>query len=112
MSTGSRDKRVYIDRPIDTELENGGYARTWEQMGGFWWASVEPLAGREVANNVAILATMDTRITFGWSVALQEVDERYRIRYAGKVYNILSMADKKSAHVEIEMVCKSGAEQG
>lgn len=112
MDSGRRDKQVYVDRPVDTPDAIGGVARTWVQLGGIWWVAIEPLTGREFANGTAILGVMDTRITFGWSLSLEQLDERWRIRYRSKVYNIVSVADTRMAHVDIVCMCKVGQNLG
>lgn len=112
MDSGRRDRQVYVDRPVDTSDAIGGSTRTWVQVGGIWWVSIEPLTGREFANGTAILGVMDTRITFGWSLSLEQLDERWRIRYRSKVYNVVSVVDKKMGHVDIECMCLLGKNQG
>jgi len=112
MRAGRQRHQVYIDRPVDTLDLNNDPVRTWEQVGQFWWAAVEPLTAREFANGTATLGIMDTRFIFRWSQTFEEVTERYRIRFRSKVFNIVSVAERRSERREMEVMAKTGANEG
>jgi SPP1 family predicted phage head-tail adaptor len=102
---------VTIDRPVDVQDATGDPVRSWVALGTFW-ASIEPLRGREFVAGGAIRAEMDTRIRLRWSKKLDEVNERYRITFQGKIYNVVSVAHIGLQHQEIEIMAKSGISQG
>ena len=112
MKDGLQRKQVYIDRPVDVQDATGDPVRGWEPLGGFWWAQVEPLTAKEFARDAGIRGVMDTRFTFRWSLAFEEVDERYRIRYRDRVFNIVSVIEKRSEKREMEVMALSGQNEG
>jgi SPP1 family predicted phage head-tail adaptor len=111
MRAGTLRHQLQIDRPVDTQDATGDPVRTWEEVGTFW-GSIEPLRGREFGTGQAILGEMDTRIRIRWALVFDEVDETFRIRHRGRVYNIVSVAHVALHQRELEIMAKSGVNQG
>jgi SPP1 family predicted phage head-tail adaptor len=111
MRTGTLRHLVTVDQPIETQDATGDPVRSWASLGSFW-ASIEPLRGHEFVAGGAIRAEMDTRIRVRWSKALDGLNERYRINFQDKIYNIVSVAHIGLQHREVEIMAKSGITAG
>ena len=111
MRAGGIPRRLWIDEPITTQDETGGEVITWEPIGQVW-AAIEPVRGREALIAGANLSIMDTKIRIRWSPTVDRVTSKWRGRYGDTVYDIVSVAHLKTGRREIELLCKSGANDG
>lgn len=111
MRAGAINRRIYIDEPVTTQDATGDEVVTWTEFAQVW-AAIEPIRGREALVNSASLAMMDTRITVRWSPEVDEVNPEWRLRYKETIYDIVSLAHIRTGKRTIEMLCKSGANNG
>ncbi|MEO8630202.1 MAG: phage head closure protein [Betaproteobacteria bacterium] len=116
MRAGALDRRVVIDSAIDTQdATTGEPIRSWGLLATVW-ASIEPIRGREATIDAGLLAEMDTRITIRYAVALTGLSENDRVRHTvngiEKIYNIVNIAEVLLEHRSLELMCKSGANDG
>lgn len=117
MRAGELKRRVIIETAVDTQDDsNGEMLRTWTTLATVW-AKVEPLRGREFYGDGAIREEMDTRITMRYAPALLGLSAKHRMRHSPEsgpaiVYNIVSPAHVLLNHREIEVMAKSGVNDG
>jgi SPP1 family predicted phage head-tail adaptor len=111
MQAGKLNNRVAIDRPDVSQNETGEEIISWHEMGKVW-CSIEPLAGREALQVNANLAVMDTRFRFRWTPGLSQMTTKWRMRRPNLIYNIVSIAEILMDQKEIEVLAKSGANEG
>ncbi len=115
MKAGKLDKRLDIEQPITTQDGAGSPVVSWLAVGTVW-ASIEPIIerikGREAMTANQNLAIMDTRIKVRAHPLLSSINAKWRVKYNGVIYNIVSVANIELGNREIELMCVSGANDG
>lgn len=101
---------VTLQRKVDVTVD-GSTTSSWQTLGNVWGA-VEPVRGREALIGGGILADMDTRIVLRYDSISAQLTARDRIEYGGARYNIYSIAELRTAGRELEVMCKSGVNDG
>lgn len=108
---GRFDRVLACDEPVRNEAgEITSFVETFTVR-----ANIEPLKGREQLQANQILADMDTRIRVRWSPRNARIDATWRLRYdqTSTVYDIKAPpADIGMKHIEIEILAKSGLNNG
>ena len=112
MRAGSIRHRLVIDYPVETQDQTTGESVTTFAVLANVWGRVEPLRGREALVDGAIRADMDTRITVRWAEPLNVLSPDYRIRHQDSIYNIVSVAHVNYGHREIQIMAKTGTNNG
>lgn len=110
MRAGRLRHRITMERAVQVTTD-GSTVTTWQTIGVVWGA-VEPIRGREALIAGGTLAEMDTRIPLRYNSLTATLTARDRLLYDGVSYNIYSIAEKNTAHREIECLCKSGLNNG
>jgi SPP1 family predicted phage head-tail adaptor len=110
MRAGRLRHRVTLQRATPVTVD-GSTVTTWVTFGTAW-GGVEPIRGREALAGGGILAEMDTRIPLRYNSVTATLTERDRLQHGGVSYNIYSIAEKNTAHRELECLCKSGVNDG
>ncbi len=67
------------------------------------WAAVEPQAGREFVAAGAAQSQLTTKIRIRWRAGITSAD---RVSHDGRVYDVQSVIDYKSAHREVVLMCR------
>lgn len=112
MKAGDLNRRAYVHRRVDTQdATTGEMVAAWSSI-GMVWCAIEPLTGREALIDEGIRAEMDTRIRVRYSAATAAIQPTYRLVFHDTTYNVVSVADRKAAHEEIHLMCKSGLNEG
>lgn len=84
---------VDIEEPVDVQDSDGAISRTWVLFRRVP-ASIEPLSAREFIAAQSVQSKVVARVVIR---ALNGINARMRIHYAGKLYNIEGvLADKDS----------------
>jgi SPP1 family predicted phage head-tail adaptor len=100
--------RVEFLEPVVSHEANGSesiaYEPTFER-----WAAVEPIKGAEAMRANQPLEVMDTRVLVRWSASAAAISAKWRARFRGVLYDVVSVANTRSAEREIEIMCRSGA---
>ena len=114
MAAGELQRRVRIDRAIDTQDEAGDAVRTWSVFAPRLWAGIAPLRGTEGLVDGAIRADMATRIRLRYARALTILDPKFRIvdLWDGTIYNVISAIDIRTSHEYIEVMATTGLNEG
>lgn len=115
MKAGPLNKRITIERPVYERTATGAQRLAgWEPVispanpQGRYWASVEPLRGREYyAAGAQIRADMDTRIIMRVQPSVQ-FDATMRATYKQVIYGFVSVANVKEAGDMLEITAKAG----
>lgn len=102
MNPGDLDQRVTIERFTSEQMDDGQMVDTWAPLATVW-AAVEPQAGREFVAAGAAQSELTTKIRIRWMAGLTSGD---RVTHDGRVYNIASVIDYRSARREIVLMCK------
>lgn len=111
MRAGTLRQSVTLEQPVDTQDATGGMVRTWSAVATVR-AAIEPVKAREFFQASATRAEMDTRIRIRWSADVAGVNETWRVRHDTTLYNIYSAAHVALRQREIELMCKSGVNEG
>ena len=103
MSPGDLTQRVTLQRATTTQDENTGeMTETWGTLAEVW-AAVEPQAGREFVAAGALQSQLTTKIRIRHRPGITSGD---RVTHNGRVYDIQSVIDYRSARRELVLMCK------
>lgn len=111
MNAGKLNRRIWVDEPVTTQSASGEQVGTFEPFAEVW-GSIEPIRGREALVNTVNLSQMDTRIRLRWTPQLDAMTTEWRLRYKELIYDIVSIAHVAMGRRELEVMCKSGTNQG
>lgn len=111
LNAGSLRHQLTVQQPVMTQDASGDPVVSWTTLGTIRGA-IEPLRGREVTLNSQILSEMDTRITVRYSPMTAQITALHRLVHQGTPFNIISIAQKDLGQREIEILCRSGINNG
>lgn len=113
MRAGALNRRMRFDRATEVQDASGDPVVTWTPLATVW-ASIEPLRGREALTDGAIRGELDTRIRIRWSPLLNDLSDKDRGVYIfdNTIYNVVSVAEVRMEHRELEILAKSGVNLG
>ena len=111
MRAGLLTRRLALEEPVVSQNETGEEETVWAPLGEVW-ATIEPIRGREALLAGVNLATMDTKITIRWSPDVDAVTTKWRASYRDTIYDIVSVAHKNLGRRQIELLCRSGSNEG
>lgn len=111
IQSGALRHRVDVEWDDSIQDANGSPDPHWIAFGTFY-ASVEPIRGNEALRANQLLSEMDTRIRMRWSPLTDQITTKHRILFAGNTYSIISIAHLRFERQELELMCKSGANDG
>lgn len=111
MRAGLLTRRLALEEPVATQNATGEEIITWTLLSEVW-ATIEPIRGREALLAGAALAIMDTKIRIRWSPDVDVITEKWRARYRDTIYNIVSVVHIRIGRREIELLCRSGSNEG
>jgi len=123
MRAGKLCHRITIEYQTETEDEYGAPVVTWVPI---WqlWAQIQPLTGREYWAAQQVQAEMTHRVLTRWHPGWRiepgvfitpaqlipqgeqvGITPTARIRFRGRVFNIISVADIEEKHEYLEIRC-------
>lgn len=118
MSAGKYRQRIVLETAVDTQdATTGEPVRSWTTLAEVW-ASIEPLKMREALLANATLSELDTRIRIRWAPTLANLGTKTRARWTGvdgrieRVFDVVSVLEPFTKRKELELLCKSGANDG
>lgn len=118
MRAGALRQRVVLETAVDTQdTTTGEPVRTWSTLATVW-ASIEPLKMREALLANTVMSELDTRVRLRWAPALADLGTKTRVRWtdvAGRrerIFNVVSVLEPFTKRRELELLCKSGANEG
>lgn len=99
---GKLNRRIEVLEYISERDSFGGTDGIWQTVGRVW-ANIEPVSGTEFFNAQQVNAEMTTKITVRFYAGLTVM---HRIKYGEKLYEILGIADERTAHRLTVINCK------
>ena len=102
MNPGQLNQRVSLERLELSQDDIGQPIEAWVSL-GTTWAAVEPQAGREFVAGGAAQSELTTRIRLRYRPGLTSGD---RVTHDGRVYDVQSVIDYRSAKREIVLMCR------
>lgn len=114
MNIGRLNKRVRIERKTDpaTRSASGALVVEWTAVATVW-ASIAPLRGREYLGRSGELAEGEAVITFrAMTFDIDPGVHRFVYVTRGTIYNVVHVADVDERHRQIQVVVKSGTNDG
>lgn len=112
MQIGSKRHRLNIQAPVMAQdSTTGELVPSWTTIGTVW-ASIEPMRGRERLLSDQIVGEMDTRIRVRWNDITSQVTTAHRGEHQGSIFNFVSIAHLRLDQREIEIMAKSGVNDG
>lgn len=112
MNAGRLRHRIEVQEPTETMSDDGDPVVSWSTIGTVW-GQVEPVRGREATYaGDQTLAEMDTRITLRYGPVSRLVTAKHRLAHQGTAFNIVSVAHVDLAQERVEIMAKSGVNDG
>ena len=103
MKAGKLDQRVTIERfSLVQNPQTGAMTETWAPLATLW-AAVEPLQGREYFAAAAVQSEVTTRVRLRYRPGVTPAD---RVKHEGRIYNIESVVDVRSARRELVLMVR------
>lgn len=112
MNAGQLRHVVTVQEAVEVQDQySGNVDRSWSTLGTAR-AAIEPIRGREATFSNQTLAEMDTRITVRYSPLTAQITAMHRLLHQGTIFNIVSIAQKDLGQRELEILCRSGINDG
>jgi len=102
MRTGRLNRRVTIQRLEVTKDQYNADIESWADVTTVW-AHIEPLRGREYWQAKQVVGEVAGRITIRY---LAGIDEKMRIVYEDKTYNILAVINPEEKNRILQLLVK------
>lgn len=102
MNPGTLDQRVSLERFTASQDELGQPIEAWSVLATVW-AAVEPQAGREFIAAGAAQTELTTKVRIRYRPGITSAD---RVSHEGRVYDVQSVIDYRSARRELVLMCK------
>lgn len=84
MGAGGLDRRVRLERPVETQDSTGGPVTTWHLVATIW-AGKRDVSAREYFSADSQRGEADTAWTIRWR---DDVQNKWRLVHGGDVYDI------------------------
>lgn len=112
MQIGQKRHRLNIQAPAMTQdTTTGELVPTWTTIGTVW-ASIEPMRGRERLLGDQIAGETDTRIKVRWNQITDQITVGHRGEHQGTIFNFVNVAHLYLEQREVEIMAKSGVNDG
>lgn len=105
MMIGRKNRRLTIERPIDTP-DDLGDAIVEYAAHAVVWASIEPLRGEEAFKTQQVRADVTHRIRIRWAETFRDLNPKWRARLGVTIYDLISVLDITTDHRELELLAK------
>lgn len=105
MRIGDLDKRAVLQYSTRIPDGMGGFTVTWADAASVW-AAIWPVSAVEAikANQTSMTITHRIRIRYR-----SMIKASWRISYAGRYFNVVSIIDPNTAHRWLDLMCKEAA---
>lgn len=101
-SPSELNKRVIIQHQIKVPDGMGGFAVTWTDAAAVW-AAIWPVSAYEAIQSDKATMTITHRIRIRFRSVIKS---GWRISWAGRYFNIVSIIDPNMAHRWLDVMCK------
>lgn len=99
---------VAIQQATETRTPGGAVTTTWATLASVW-AGIYPRSGRERFLAGKTVAEGDTSIYIRYR---SDVTPRMRVLAGGVIYNIGAVLDTENRHIQLELICTTGLNNG
>ena len=103
--------RLTIQKPVISQNDIGEEIIVWTDVQTVW-AAIYPVKGSEALRANQILAEMDTRINIRNPSFLDELNAKWRGIHKNTIYDFVSIANIETGNELIEIMAKSGLNNG
>jgi SPP1 family predicted phage head-tail adaptor len=104
----NRPHRITIEARSTAQDSFGGQSPDWVPLGVFY-ANVKPMTGRELETAQAIHAEVTHEVRMLYDA---RVTAKHRIRFNGRLFDILSVLNMNERGIETRISAKEGLTQG
>lgn len=112
MEAGRLRHRITVQQNVPVQDVSGDPVAAWSTLGTAWGA-IEPLRGREATYaGEQTLGEMDTRIILRYSLLTAQITPAHRLVHQGSIFNVVSVAHVKLEQRAIEIMARSGINEG
>ena len=101
MNIGELNRRIKILEFVEQRDEFGGIEGEWKVI-ATRWSRIEQHGGNEVSDNNQVIARVSTKIIIRY---MSELNEKHRIQYKDKLYEINSVIDVDTGHYKMIIDC-------
>ena len=103
---GDLRHRVEVQLPLVTADSAGEKVTTWVTF-ATRWAAIEQLAGKKLFVAQQLYPEANTLITMRYFQSLDggPIDTNWRLRWAGRAFEIVAIDDIEERHRKIELTC-------
>lgn len=111
MRAGKLRHRVTIQQRLagsPQRTPTGAPDTSWSDVATVW-ASIDTLRGRELIEAQAVQSRLEVRIRLRYRAGLTAA---MRIVHGTDIYNIEAVIDREQQHVELELMCSRGSNNG
>ena len=105
MRIGDLNKRITLQYQTKTPDGMGGFTVVWVDAASVW-AAIWPVSASETIQAAQATMTITHRIRIRYRAVLKA---GWRISYAGRFFNIVSIIDPNMAHRWLDVMCKEAA---
>ena len=101
MNIGELNRRIKILEFVEEKDEYGAIDGYWKEI-ATRWARIEQNGGSEQSDNNQVIARVSTKIIIRYYALL---NEKHRIKYKDKLYEINSVIDVDTGHYKMIIDC-------
>ena len=105
MRIGDLDKRIVLQYSTRTADGMGGFTVVWIDAATVW-SAIWPVSASETIQAAQVTMTITHRIRIRYRAVLRA---GWRISYAGRYFNVVSIIDPDTAHRWLDVMCKEAA---
>lgn len=96
------NKKITIQKPVETQGTAGGVVVMWEDFMTNIWASINPISGREYFAAKSAQAETTHHIDFWY---IPGITSEMRVKYGNKIFEIESVLNVKEQNRVINLLC-------
>ena len=102
MTIGELNRRIEILEYVKERDSYGGIDREWQVLTKVW-AKIVPVSGTEYFRSQQVNAETTTRVTVRFNAV---INVTHRIRYDGKLFEVIGVTDDETSHRWTVINCK------
>lgn len=108
LQSGALNRRITLQNRFASVDSYGQQSTIWSDQLSCW-ASITPLSGRELVAAQAMNAEVTHEIRIRYRPGITAA---MRATYQGRIFNIQAVTDVDTAHVELQLLCSEGLNNG
>lgn len=108
MRAGQLNRRVTLQRRVETPSGTGGSTVSWQEIGGAW-ANIKHQSGAEVNRSDVPVSGVKASIRVRWRT---DLDATCRVVYGSDLYDIKAVIEDLAGREFVDLVCEKGVNRG